>query len=170
MDKGSKPVRARKDRIPAEPSRNTAAALGTLKLGRLKNNLGFAVRIAQLSVFQDVNIELGRVGITTAQYSVLCIAAENPGINQATLAEALMAKTPRMVLIIDDLERRGLLTRLPSTVDRRSHAIYLTDLGRKELRRFAQLVDRHERRMLARLRGEDKQLLLRMLRNLADPP
>ena len=161
-----KPSGARNDKLPSEPSRNTAEALRKLNWGRLQDHIGYAIRIAQLAVFQDVNLELRRVGVTTAQYSILCLAFDNPGINQATLAEALWTKTPRMVPIIDDLERRALLTRLPSTIDRRSHAIYLTDQGRKELRRMWQVVDRHERRMRERLRGADKQLLLRMLRDL----
>ncbi|HYM04205.1 MAG TPA: MarR family transcriptional regulator, partial [Stellaceae bacterium] len=74
-----------------------------------------------------------------------------------------------MVFIVDDLERRGLLVRLPSTVDRRSHAIFLTPEGRKLHTVLSRRVAKQNSRMVDRLRGADKALLLRMLKQLATP-
>lgn len=157
--------------------RTRPAAMGTarpvprrvaaLKLGRLGNHIGYAVRIAQLAVFEDVNALLAPQGATTARFSVLCLVRDNPGVNQTVLADALRTETSRMVLLIDELERRGWLVRLASTMDRRARAIYLTAEGRRKLKILERLVARHERAMIRRLRGGDKATLLRMLRNLA---
>jgi DNA-binding MarR family transcriptional regulator len=165
----AKPLPAAEPRRAARAPRRAPAAREAIDLGRLQNFIGYAVRIAQLAVFEDFNAALAGNAISAAQFSVLCLAADNPGIKQTALAEALRAEPPRMVLIIDDLERRGWLARLPSTLDRRARAIYLTAKGRKQLKLFERRVGRHERRMIERLRGEDKQALLRMLRHLASP-
>lgn len=143
--------------------------VGKVDLGQLQNHIGYAIRIAQLAVFQNFNEQLADRNITTAQFSVLCLVRGNPSVNQTVLADALHAETSRMVLIIDDLEQRGLLVRLPSIVDRRARAIYLTPEGRRQLRNLERLVVKHERKMVRRLRGGDKEALLHMLRNLARP-
>lgn len=67
------------------------------------------------------------------------------------------------------MERRGILSRLASTLDRRARAIYLTSEGRKLLKTLEKRVAVHERMFAKRLRGDDKKELLRMLRNLATP-
>jgi DNA-binding MarR family transcriptional regulator len=151
--------KAKPGRIPAKP----------VDMGGLEEILGFMLRRAQLAAFQDYGELTEDLGITTAQFSVMRLAHANPGINQTALANALGAVTPRMVFIIDDLERRGLLMRLPSTVDRRSHAIFLTPEGRKLHKALTKRVAKQNDRMIARLRGADPASLLRMLRLLTNP-
>lgn len=146
-----------------------APAAPDLSLAGVDGFIGYAIRRAQLSVFQDFGERMAEFAISTAQFSVMRLARDNPGLNQRTLAEALGAETSRMVLIIDELERRGVVDRLPSTLDRRSRAIYLTAEGRKLLRRLERRVAAQDRAMVKRLRGDDKDALLRMLRNLAKP-
>jgi DNA-binding MarR family transcriptional regulator len=145
------------------------AAAKPIDMGGLDEIIGFALRLAQLAVFEDYGKLTEDLGITTAQFSVMRLAHANPGANQTTIANALGAVTPRMVSIIDDLERRGLVARLPSTVDRRSHAIFLTQDGRRLHKLLTKRVDKENQRMIDRLRGADKTLLLSMLRNLVTP-
>jgi DNA-binding MarR family transcriptional regulator len=154
-----KAQRAKLERAAAEP----------VDMGGLDEIVGFALRRAQLASFKNYGRLTEDLGITTAQFSVMRLAHSNPGVNQTMIAAALDAVTPRMVSIIDDLERRGLLVRLPSTVDRRSHAIFLTQDGRKLHRLLTKRVDKQNQSMIDRLRGADKTLLLEMLRNLAIP-
>jgi DNA-binding MarR family transcriptional regulator len=160
-------TRAEDPRAKAGPSAAAAAAAPSLAV--LEDFIGYAIRRAQLSVFQDFNERMAEFAISTAQFSVMRLARDNPGLNQRALAEALGAETSRMVLIIDELERRGIVDRLPSTLDRRSRAIYLTAEGRKLLARLERRAAAQERAMEKRLRGDDKAVLLRMLRNLAKP-
>jgi DNA-binding MarR family transcriptional regulator len=153
------------------PKRRGAARapVRALDLGGLDEVIGYALRRAQVAVFQDYDELTAYLGITTIQFSVIRLAHANPGLNQTALANALGADTPRMVLIIDELEHRGLVMRLASTVDRRSRAIFLTPEGRKLHAVLSKRVAEQNRRMVRRLRGEDKGLLLKMLRNLATP-
>ena len=155
-----KPRLKRRAAAPRAPAR-------ALDLGGLDQVIGYAIRRAQVAVFQDYDELTADLGITTIQFSVMRLAHANPGLNQTALANALGADTPRMVLIIDDLERRGLVVRLASTVDRRSRAIFLTPDGRKLHTVLSKRVAEQNRRMVKRLRGDNKDHLLRMLHKLA---
>jgi DNA-binding MarR family transcriptional regulator len=156
------------DAAPRDAAPAAASAPG-LSMEALEGFIGYAIRRAQLSVFEDFNERMAEFAISTAQFSVMRLARDNPGLNQRALAEALGAETSRMVLIIDELERRGIVDRLPSMLDRRSRAIYLTAEGRKLLRRLERRAAAQDRAMEKRLRGDDKATLLRMLRHLATP-
>lgn len=159
---------------PARPRRRRLAPFGRLQIDRLDMGgldevIGVMIRRAQVSVFDDYRILTRDLNISAAQFALMRLAYFNPGINQTVLANTLGAEPSRMVFIIDDLECRGLLKRLASTVDRRSRAIFLTPEGRKLHKTLTKRVARQNLRMIQRLRGDDPVALLRMLRNLATP-
>ncbi len=120
-------------------------------LGVLKGHLGYYLRRAQVSIFQDFIRSLSSIDIRPAQYSVLVVIGSNPGLSQADVAEALGIERARLVRLLDRLEKRGLTQRLASTVDRRSHALKLTPTGRSVLKRAKALAAIHEARLLERL-------------------
>lgn len=151
------------------PAQTAPAASEQVDTSGLGDFVGYAIRRAQLAVFQEFKTWMAEFEVTTAQFSVLLLVRDNPGLNQKTLAGTLGVETPRMVLIVDYLENRGLVTRLASTVDRRARAIFLTAPGRKLLRQLDRRSAEYERRIVERLRGDDKETLLRMLRHLAEP-
>ncbi len=129
--------------------------------------MGFVLRLAQLELFQDFDAQLAAENITSGQFCALCIVRDNPGLNQAALAEALRAEAPRMVALVDILARRGYVARLTSMKDRRSSALYLTPEGASQLRRLCAKVVRHDRRLARRLRSGTREQLLQMLQELA---
>lgn len=157
---------ARPGRAPGDGPPPTLAAVD---VSGLETIVGYMVRRVQLSVWQDFGDRFAELGITPARYSVVRLVGDNPGITPAALADALGVERSRMAVLVDDLERRGLLVRIASTVDRRSRAIFLTGFGRSQLRVFNRKVAASERQIFRRLRGDDKQVLIRMLRNLATP-
>lgn len=169
------PTRARSQRPPAAPKQvaapRDAAPLpdAPIDLDNLQDLIGYAIRRAQLAVFQSFKEKMGDLAITTAQFSVLRVVHDNPGLNQTALANALGVETPRMVLILDELEKRDLVARVASTMDRRSRAIYLTEEGGRMLTILEARAEEHDREMVERLRGDDREMLARMLRNLAAP-
>ncbi len=138
-------------------------------MGGLDDIIGFVIRRAQVAAFEDFRICAGDIDLTPVQFAVLRLVDANPGINQTTLARALGAEAPRLVIIIDALERLGFLTRLTSTDDRRSRVIFLTPDGQAMHRRISERVEVQNRHMIERLEGEDPAALLRMLRKLAAP-
>lgn len=162
----------RSARLPRSAGAGPEAAsdvLASVDVSGMEAIVGYMVRRVQLSVWQDFGARFAEHGITPAKYSVVRLVGDNPGITPAGLAEALGVERSRMAVLIDDLERQGLLIRIASTVDRRSRAIFLTEFGQTQLPIYNRLVAASERQMRKRLRGDDPSVLMRMLRNLATP-
>jgi DNA-binding MarR family transcriptional regulator len=135
-----------------------------LDLGNLADRAGYFVRRFQVWIFQDFMRTLKGARIRPAQYSVLVLVGANPGLSQSDLADALGIERARMVRLLDELERRGLTVRVPSTRDRRSHALFLTPDGRKNLERIEALVAEHESHVIERLGAARRKSLIKMLK------
>lgn len=116
-------------------------------LGELDHHLGYFIRRIQIWVFQDFIKTLAPIDISPAQFSVLAVVDANSGLSQSDVADALGIETARLVRLLDELDRRGLTRRMPSTTDRRSHALQLTQEGQRILKRAKALADVHEARL-----------------------
>jgi DNA-binding MarR family transcriptional regulator len=138
---------------------------GRPNLDVLRNHLGYFLRRAQVSVFQDFIQALSSINIRPAQYSVLVVIGANPGLSQADVSELLGIERARLVRLLDRLEKRGLMQRLASPTDRRSHALKLTASGRAILKRAKALAATHETRLLERLGAVNHQMMLDALRD-----
>jgi DNA-binding MarR family transcriptional regulator len=137
-------------------------------LGDLPDQLGFLVRRVQLWVFREFTRKLARLDVTLAQYSVLTVVDANPGINQLAVASALAIERAGLGRLIERLEARNLLRRLPSTLDRRSYVLHLTTEGRKALVRMRAIVYENEKRLAEKFRPGDAQNLQRVLSAFRD--
>ena len=94
---------------PAKP-----AIESSIDLGLLNGRLGYFVRRAQVSIFQDFIKRLASIDLSPAQFSVLVVADANRGLSQAELAATLGIERARLVRLLHRLEQRGLIQRLPS--------------------------------------------------------
>jgi DNA-binding MarR family transcriptional regulator len=135
-----------------------------LDLGELTQLVGYAVKRAQLRLYEDFLKCVGTLQLTPAQFSVLLVLERNPGRNQTEVARALGILRPNFVAMLDGLEARGLCLRSRSTTDRRSHELSLTDKGSVALMRARRIIaSRHEARLSALLGPADRAALLRIL-------
>ena len=123
----------------------------TLALGPLGDRLGYILRRAQIAIFEDFIAAFERYDIRPAQYSMLTIIEQNPGLTQTQVAEALGIKKTNFVAIVDAFEKRGLVRRDATPGDRRSHALFLTEEGKALLRKLHRVAERHESRIVARV-------------------
>ena len=128
----------------------------------LEGTIGYTIRRAQLAVFQDIYREFDDTGITLTQFSVMAVAADNPEVTQAELAEVLAVERPRIVPVLNALEARGLAKRRICDLDRRSRRIALTADGLNLLQELKRRFARHEAR-LEQLLGTGKGTLLSTL-------
>ncbi|MCC2097715.1 MAG: MarR family transcriptional regulator [Hyphomicrobiales bacterium] len=74
---------------------------------------------------------LRMIGLSVPQCDVLSTLTEQEAITQQQLAERLYVTKGNISGLIDRLERAQLVERRPSRDDKRSHAIYLTDEGKR---------------------------------------
>ena len=111
---------------------------------------------------------LARKELTLAAYSVLMILGGVTDITQRQLAGAVGVDPRNLVPILDDLEDRGLVTRGDHPADRRRHAVKLSQAGRAQLTRLAEVGAKAEVELLRPLNKQERKqlhsLLTRLLR------
>jgi DNA-binding MarR family transcriptional regulator len=140
-----------------------------IELGELSEMLGYALKRAQLKIFEDFLRCVAPLQLTPAQFSVLLLLDRNPGRNQTEIANTLGILRPNFVAMLDGLESRELCARVRSTNDRRSHHLVLTDKGRAMLSRAKKLVSaKHEARLNELLGPANRAALVAMLTRIAN--
>lgn len=75
--------------------------------------------------------KLKSLGISVSQCDVLTTLTEAEGLSQQELATRLYVTKGNISGLVDRLAEAGLVERRPTTADRRSHAIFLTEAGRR---------------------------------------
>jgi DNA-binding MarR family transcriptional regulator len=136
-------------------------------LGPLSAYVGYALRRAQLAVFDDFFHTFEDIGLRPAEFGLMVVINHNPGLKQAEASAVLGIRTPNFVALVDGLERRGLAQRRKAENDRRSHALYLTPAGEALLKTVTARQAEHEDRMTARLGKGGREQLLMLLDKLA---
>jgi DNA-binding MarR family transcriptional regulator len=140
-----------------------------IELGELSEMLGYALKRAQLKIFEDFLRCVAPLQLTPAQFSVLLLLDRNPGRNQTEIANTLGILRPNFVAMLDTLESRELCARVRSASDRRSHHLVLTDKGRAMLSRAKKLVSaKHEARLNELLGPGNRAALVAMLTRIAN--
>jgi len=105
--------------------------------------------------------------LTPAQAGLLRLIAWQPGQSQQAIASTLGIPPSRLVLLIDNLEERGLVERRQNPEDRRHHALHLTDLGGDFMRQLATVGAAHEEDICTGLDVDERAQLHDLLERLA---
>ena len=105
--------------------------------------------------------------LTPAQTGLLRLIAWQPGQSQQALARKLGTPPSRLVLLLDELEERGLTERRRNPSDRRNHALYLTDDGSRLMARLGEIGAAHEEDMCAPLSTAERAQLHSLLTRIA---
>jgi DNA-binding MarR family transcriptional regulator len=158
-------AKANQKPLPAKASVEDSAPVS---IEGLRSLSGYLIRQAQLFVFHDFNRRLARFDLRPAQYSILSVTRENPGLSQMALSHVLGIGRSGIVPLLDVLEARGLLMRRPAA-DRRSHALYLTAKGRGLLARADVLVQQNQDHMIDKIGRRNHDQLLKILEVFGRP-
>jgi DNA-binding MarR family transcriptional regulator len=137
------------------------------KVSPLSRYLGYRLRRAQLTVYEDFFRTFADLELRPAHFGLLVVVGESPGLKQAEASAALGIQTPNFVALVDELESRGLAQRLRAENDRRSHALHLTKAGEALLKRVVARQEEHEARMTAKLGPAGREQLMSLLEKLA---
>lgn len=106
-------------------------------------------------------------GLSMWGYIILSALDGSPIRTQAALAAAIGADKTRIIPTLDELQERGYIERSPDPDDRRARLLTITNAGRA-IRSAAQLdIQRGEERWLGQLSTSDRNVFLRVLRQLA---
>jgi DNA-binding MarR family transcriptional regulator len=110
---------------------------------------------------------LAPLGLEQRHAGMLIRLAVNQGRSQQALAEMIGVNATRMVFLVDELEKLGLVERRRNPADRRSHALYLTDEGMAAVDRVRAVTEEHEAEFAAGLTEDQRAQLAALLRVMA---
>jgi DNA-binding MarR family transcriptional regulator len=107
-------------------------------------------------------------GLSMWAYTVLLALDASPIRTQAALAEAIGADKTRIIAILDELQRSGLIERVADPEDRRVRLLAITKKGSRAKDAVQAGIQRGEERWLGTLSASDRAAFLRVLRQLSD--
>ena len=144
-----------------------ATAEAGASLGGLETTVGFLLRLAQVAVFKDLLASLKPFDLRVTDLSVLMVIEATPGLQQRAIGEMLRIQRPNLVIILDQLQARGLVRRDPVPGDRRSYALSVTPEGAALLRKAKAAHAAHDRKVQAVLGDVDREQMLAVLARIA---
>jgi DNA-binding MarR family transcriptional regulator len=107
------------------------------------------------------------IGLKPAHAGILKVIKLADGLSQQALGERLGMFPSRLVAVLDELERRGLVERRDSPTDRRSYALYLTQAGREALEQIGRVAREHQDALCAALDESERAQLAGFLTRIA---
>ena len=137
------------------------------KLGALRDFIGFNLRLAQDASFRVFARTSGQKHIVPGRFAALMVLRDNPNITQSALGRAIARDKSSVTPLLQDLQRRGLVKRTRSTIDRRSVTLTLTASGARVLSDLIRHAREHDRK-LDEIAGSAKREFVAILRRIAD--
>ena len=131
--------------------------------GALDASLGYSLRRAQLSTYEDFSSFIDKFEIRPSQFTVLVLIRSNPGLTQSAVSTTLGIQKANFVSLLDRLEERGLTERRKVGGDRRSSALHLTDAGEAFVKKLEAAHAAFEKKLTKRLGEKRSRQLLSLL-------
>ncbi|SDI34364.1 DNA-binding transcriptional regulator, MarR family [Pseudomonas flavescens] len=145
---------------------DTAHRADALSDSWLDTLIGYALRRAQLKVFQHLVGNLAEHDLRPAQFTAMVIIDDEPGLMQADLARQLAIEPPQLVPLLNKLETRGLAQRVRGVQDKRAYGVFLTKAGQQLLKRLKAIAVASDAAATDALDEDERAQLLRLLRKV----
>lgn len=152
----------------AQQKKQVIAERGEGSTTDIESFIGYNLKRAYMVVQEDFRAALGPGGMAPRVFSALSLVVRCPNITQSELARRLGIERSGLVAMVDDLQARGLLKRVPVPSDRRVQALVATPSGHTAYTQAHERVKAHERKLLADISPEELDALnatLRKIRN-----
>jgi DNA-binding MarR family transcriptional regulator len=130
---------------------------------------GLAFLLAQIGAHAAMRFaeRLEPLKLNPADAGILRVLAQEQGMSQQRLATVLGMFPSRLVLVLDELEKAGLIERRESAADRRVYALNVTSRGKEVLRAIGQVAREHREALVAALTPTEQETLARLLARIA---
>lgn len=132
----------------------------------LETSLGYLLKEASSALRTAMEEVLRPLGMSMTRYSCLEHLAQRPGLSNSELARATFVTRQSMNVLLQTLEREGLVTRPAQATVGKTLPTRLTPRGRRSLEKATAAVRSVELRMLAELSETDQASALRLLRSM----
>jgi MarR family transcriptional regulator, lower aerobic nicotinate degradation pathway regulator len=151
---GAAPIRRR-----SSSRRNST----TDPLDELYRRPGFLIRRANQIAVALFLEQTGALGITTSQYGILTVLKHHPGIDQISLAKLLGLDRSTTGMVLDKLQKAGLIGRSIGAHDKRRRNLSLTKAGERMLTRLAEPAQRAQAHVLSPFTAEERDAFVSLL-------
>lgn len=121
-----------------------------------RHTTGWLLQRAHRVARSALTARLAELDLTPPQFGVLLQLAEHQPLSQRQLVELVGSDRTAMVRLLDSLQARGLVQRLPSATDRRAHSVVLTPLGEVTHARAGEIAARVARDVFGALGPEER--------------
>jgi DNA-binding MarR family transcriptional regulator len=111
--------------------------------------------------------KIAGLGISPPHFGILRWIHANEGKNQRELASHLGVVPSRLVVLLDELETKGLVIRGRSAQDRRSQQLRLTRKGSLLLKKVEQIAMAHDAELGSSLTAPERETLIELCAKLA---
>jgi DNA-binding MarR family transcriptional regulator len=145
--------------MPAE-KREEIKSSGLRPLGLLLSQLGTHAALT-------FGRKIKGFGISPPHVGILRWIRDNEGENQRQLASHLGVLPSRLVLLLDELEGKGLVMRQRSSQDRRNQQLQLTEKGTRLLKKVEVIAAAHEADLGSALTESERETLIDLCAKLA---
>jgi DNA-binding MarR family transcriptional regulator len=140
----------------------------------LDTSLGYMLKAAASALHSAMEAVLRPLGMTITHYACLELLAQRPGLSNSELARGAFVTRQSMNVLLQALERQGLVTRPAHAPTGRALPAELTASGRRQLETASAAVRRVEQDMLAKLNASEQDHMRRLLAacidSLTQPP
>jgi MarR family 2-MHQ and catechol resistance regulon transcriptional repressor len=125
---------------------------------RVLNSYTKLMRAAE-SVTARTSRPMAKAGLTISQFGVLEALLHKGSLCQRDLAAKILKSTGNITMVIDNLEKRGLVRRERDSEDRRYLTVHLTDAGSALIENVFADVEAAIVAEMASLSGDEQELL-----------
>lgn len=115
----------------------------------LQQFVGYNMKRAYMRIQDHMTETLAPMGLRIGTFSALAVLIDSPGISQTQLSQVLNIKRSGVVVVVDELERAGVIERKPVPGDRRAYSLMVTAAGKHLWHKAEDLVKRHEKQLMA---------------------
>ena len=128
-------------------------------------SVGVAFLLSQVGAHAANSFEerLAAMELKPHHAGLLRMLGSNPGLSQQELCGVFGIFPSRLVVLLDQMEARGLTERRNDSADRRGHRVHLTKAGRKALTGIGKLTHALEMDLLAALTDAERAALGKLL-------
>ena len=128
--------------------------------------LGYNARRAALTLVANFMQGVAEFDLRPVDFSILSVIGHSPGVTSRQLCQLLNVLPPNMVVLLRQLDRRGLIERHPHPTDGRALGLSLSPAGQDLLAQAEAAATQADLRGSARLSAAERKTLARLLQKI----
>jgi DNA-binding MarR family transcriptional regulator len=132
----------------------------------LETLLGYNARRAALAVIAQFLERMAVYDLKPVEFSVMSVIVHNHGVTSRQLCAALNILPPNLVGLVQSLEARGLIERLPHPHDGRAMGLHPTEQGQELMLKAEATASELEMRIGSKLTPNQVQTLVTLLQKI----